>query len=246
MVLPYSTVSGNEMTVWLLIFLSTDHCISWQGRIADLVLVPVCEILEWERRPAYRKHGVFPLLQASARARMRGHEATADYIVVGCWCCCGLWLQVRTHNPPLGRRGVYVKRQQVLIQAKRTFPCTYAHCTRLGRWKRRQTPQCQPPGIPSAVWGPSLFFFRLQLVATSELSPEGVFCHTGYLLLLAGFLLERSRPWTWQHGQLVKPRTSTNGKPFQKALWKLLKEYSEYQVVYNSWCFFPSPLFLYE
>ena len=96
------------MTIWVLILLSTDHYISGHGGIVDAVLLLVCEI--WRKiRPAYCKFRVCPLPQASARARMRGDEATADGIVVWCWCCCSLWLHARTRYPPLGRRGVYVK-----------------------------------------------------------------------------------------------------------------------------------------
>ena len=83
----------------------------------------------------------------------------------------------------------------------------------------------------------SLFFLGLQLFCNQRAFSErclwsfrqnrGQILLTGYLLLLAGFLLKRSRPWTWQHGQLVKPRTSTNGKPFRKARAKLLEKYSE-------------------
>ena len=45
MVLPYTTISGNVMTVSVLIFLSTDHSVSGEGGIVDAVLVlHVCEI----------------------------------------------------------------------------------------------------------------------------------------------------------------------------------------------------------
>ena len=44
MVLPYTTVSGNVMTAWVLILLSTHEYISEQGGIVDAVLLLVCEI----------------------------------------------------------------------------------------------------------------------------------------------------------------------------------------------------------
>ena len=98
--------------------LSTDHYISGQGGIADAVLLLVCEI--WRKRhPAHCKYGVCPLLQASARARMHGDEATSDGIVAWCWCCCGLWLHART--PTLlweeERYTRYIRRGTQLLQA---------------------------------------------------------------------------------------------------------------------------------
>ena len=38
MVQPYTNMSGNVMTVWVLILLSTDQYISGQGGIVDAVL----------------------------------------------------------------------------------------------------------------------------------------------------------------------------------------------------------------
>ena len=101
-VLRYTTMSGNVMTVWLLTFLSTDHCIFWQGRIVDQVLVLVCAI--W-----MRKTSCLPQVGGSpaAAGKLQSSDARRRSY---CWCCCGLWLHARTHNPPLGRRGVYVER----------------------------------------------------------------------------------------------------------------------------------------
>ena len=44
MVLPHPTMSGNVMTVWVLIKLSTGWYISEQGGIVDAVPLLVCEI----------------------------------------------------------------------------------------------------------------------------------------------------------------------------------------------------------
>ena len=146
-----------------------------------------------------------------------------------------LWSVVTsTHTQPSSwkKRGI-CKETAGFDPGKAYIPLHICPLHTAGKMETPTNSSMSTPWYPECCVRP-FSFFRLQLVATSELSPEGVFCHTGYLLLLAGFLLERSRPWTWQHGQLVKPRTSTNGKPFQKALRKLLKEYSEYQVVYNS------------
>ena len=102
MVLPYTIMPGIVMTVWVFMWLLTDRYSYGQGGIVDAVLRLLCEIGR-NGSPAYGMHRVCPLLQASARARMYGDEATPDGIVVWCRCCCGLWLHARTHNPLLGR-----------------------------------------------------------------------------------------------------------------------------------------------
>ena len=51
------------------------------------------------------KYRLCPLLQASARARMHGDEATADGIVVWCWCCCGLCGYTHAHTTLLCEEG---------------------------------------------------------------------------------------------------------------------------------------------
>ena len=58
-----------------------------------------------KRRPAYCKYRVCPLLQASARARMYGDEATADGIVGRCWCFCGLCGYTHAHTTLLCEEG---------------------------------------------------------------------------------------------------------------------------------------------
>ena len=139
-----------------------------------------------------------------------------------------LWSVVTsTHTQPSSwkKRGI-CKETAGFDPGKAYIPLHICPLHTAGKMETPTNSSMSTPWYPECCVRP-FSFFRLQLVATSELSPEGVFCHTGYLLLLAGFLLERSRPWTWQHGQLVKPRTSTNGKPLQEVLGKLLKEYSE-------------------
>ena len=90
----YVRKSNQHLGIILMI---THHYISEHVGIVDAVLPLMCEIWR-KRRPAYCKYRVCPLLQASARARMHGDEATADGIVIWSWCCCGLWLHARTHN----------------------------------------------------------------------------------------------------------------------------------------------------
>ena len=106
--MPYTTMSGNARTVWVLILVSTDRYISVQGGIVDAVLTTCVRNLK--QKTSCLLHVVCPLLPASVTARMHGDEATADGIGVCCWCCWGLWLFARTHNPPLGT-GVYVDGQ---------------------------------------------------------------------------------------------------------------------------------------
>ena len=157
MVLPYTTVSGNVMTAWVLILLSTHEYISEQGGIVDAVLLLVCEI--WmKKRPAYCTYRVCPLLQASARARMHGDEATADGIVVWCWCCCGLGQHARTHNPPLGR-GVYVEGRSrlrrpwlsTLSQRRRRLQQTNATSQRIQRGYTAPPALCAGPRSAASI-----------------------------------------------------------------------------------------------
>ena len=89
MVLPYTIMPGIVMAVWVFILLSTDRYSYGQDCIVDAVLRLLCEIGR-NRSPAYGMLWVCPLLQAGARARMYGNEATPDGIAVWCRCFCGL------------------------------------------------------------------------------------------------------------------------------------------------------------
>ena len=105
MVLPYTIMCGNVMTVWVLILLSTYRYISGQGGIVDTALryyLYLCAKLEGKYVLPTASTGFARCCRQAPGARMQGDEATADDIVVWCWCCCGLWLHARTHYPPLG------------------------------------------------------------------------------------------------------------------------------------------------
>ena len=109
MVLPYSTMSGNEMTVWLLIFLSTDHCISGQGVVVHLVLVLAC-------MRNLKEKGVLTIAStgfARCCSQAPGLGCTEAKLLLML-----LWFVVtRTHTKPSSwkKRGIRRETQQVVV-----------------------------------------------------------------------------------------------------------------------------------
>lgn len=66
--------------------------------------------------PAYRTYGVSSLLQASARARIHGDEASAADNAVWCWSCCGPATRTHSKHVPLGSgQMVRVRTQQLAL-----------------------------------------------------------------------------------------------------------------------------------